>query len=92
VAEPTQGGDSDASQLLLAAVVATLAGAISMALGEYMATKSQKEVYIGDIELEKIHFKYHRAQEISQLRSIMQNDLLLDGIVLAFSFSDFPRC
>jgi VIT1/CCC1 family predicted Fe2+/Mn2+ transporter len=65
--------------LLLAGITATVAGALSMSLGEYLATKSQKEVYLGDLELEKAHFKYHRPREIAQLRAIMQNDLQLRG-------------
>ncbi len=38
-----------------------------MALGEYLATKSQAEVYAGDLEVEKQHFKYHRGPEIEQV-------------------------
>lgn len=76
------GGGVGTVQLLLAGITGSVAGAISMALGEYMATKSQAEVYSGDIELEKEHFKYHRALEIAQLRAIMQNDLQLEGDLL----------
>jgi hypothetical protein len=31
------------------------------------ATKSQKEVTLGDLKLEKEHFKYHREVELAQV-------------------------
>jgi len=76
------GGGASTRTLLLAGFTTALAGAVSMALGEYLATKSQAEVYDGDIALEKEHFKYHRGAEVAQLRAIMQNDLLLEGDLL----------
>jgi len=76
------GGGASPRTLLLAGFTTALAGAVSMALGEYLATKSQAEVYDGDIALEKEHFKYHRGAEVAQLRAIMQNDLLLEGDLL----------
>jgi VIT1/CCC1 family predicted Fe2+/Mn2+ transporter len=62
------GGGSDSFHILLAAITGAVAGAISMALGEYIATKSQGEVMASDIALEKEHFKHHRDVELEELR------------------------
>lgn len=56
---------------LLTAISAAVAGAISMGLGEYIATKSQANVNIGEFELEAEHFKYHRDVELEQLRGFL---------------------
>lgn len=64
------GGGLSSKDILLAGIAGTIAGAISMALGEYMATKSQSEVYDGDLELEKEHFKYYREVELEQVREV----------------------
>jgi len=53
--------------ILLAGVAGTVAGAISMAIGEYLSTKSQEEVYDSEMELEKEHIKYHLDHEIEEL-------------------------
>ena len=49
------GGGMATRNILLTAVAGAIAGAVSMAAGEYMATKSQDEVFQGEIELEKEH-------------------------------------
>ncbi len=60
------GLSSDA--VLLTGVAAAIAGAVSMAAGEYIATKSQDEVLQGEMELEREHLKYHRGRELDELR------------------------
>jgi VIT1/CCC1 family predicted Fe2+/Mn2+ transporter len=62
------GGGSDAYHILMAAITGAVAGAISMALGEYIATKSQSEVMESDLALEKEHFLHHREVELEELR------------------------
>ncbi len=57
------GGGLSTDGVLLAGVAAAIAGAISMAAGEYIATKSQEEVFEGEMELEREHLKYHREVE-----------------------------
>jgi vacuolar iron transporter family protein len=39
-----------------------------MAAGEYMATKTQEEVYQGEAGIERSHIAHHRAQELGELR------------------------
>ena len=44
-----------------------MAGAISMAIGEYISTKSQEQVYDAEKELERQHIKDHLDHEIEEL-------------------------
>ena len=44
-----------------------MAGAISMAAGEYLATKSQDELFEGEIAMERRHIQEHRAAELHEL-------------------------
>ncbi|HSR44223.1 MAG TPA: VIT1/CCC1 transporter family protein [Acidimicrobiia bacterium] len=68
------GGGMATRNILLTAVAGAIAGAVSMAAGEYMATKSQDEVFQGEIELEREHIRDFRDDELHELRD------LLDGI------------
>ena len=61
---------SPAKQILLAGVAASIAGAVSMASGEYIATKSQEQVFDREMELEKEHLLYHRDVEIQEIRDM----------------------
>jgi len=67
------GGQLAPREILLAGITGAIAGAISMALGEYMATKSQAEVVAGDLELEKEHFKYHREIELDEVEKMLKS-------------------
>lgn len=72
------GGGLGATEVLLTGVAGALAGMVSMAAGEYLATKSQEEVFQAEMELEKFHMKYHRAHERQELRE-MFGDMGLAG-------------
>ena len=72
------GGGLTASQVLLTAVGGAIAGAISMAAGEFLATKSQTEVLAREIKLEKDHIRDHRQMEVDQLREMLA-DLAIEG-------------
>ena len=61
------GGGLATGQVLLTAVAGALAGAVSMAAGEYLATKSQDEVLEAELSLERIHLRDHREMELDQL-------------------------
>jgi len=67
------GGGLDSTQVLLTAVAGALAGMISMSIGEYLATKSQDEVFDAEIALEKIHLRDHRQHEKDQLADMLGN-------------------
>lgn len=86
------GGGLDSQVVLLSAIAGAVAGAISMAAGEYLATRSQEEVFDAEIELEKEHIKYHRESEVAQFYDMFRDMGLpedrLDDVVSAFTHDD----
>lgn len=86
------GGGLSVEQVMLAAVAGAVAGAVSMAAGEYLATKSQDEVFESEIELEKVHLKHHRQSEVAQLEEMLAKIGIepedLPAVVAAFNRSD----
>ena len=72
------GGGLTTTQVLLTAVGGAIAGAISMAAGEYLATKSQTEVLARELKLERDHIRDHRDMEVNQLREMLE-ELAIDG-------------
>ena len=86
------GAGLDNDQVLVAAVAGALAGAVSMAAGEYLATKSQDEVLEAELKLERTHIRDFREMEVDQLRDyfrdmgIAEDDL--DSVVGAFEKND----
>lgn len=71
-------GGLSTNQVLLTAVAGAIAGAISMAAGEYLATKSQEEVFDSEIALERVHIEHFRDDEVAQLDGFFE-DLGMDG-------------
>jgi predicted membrane protein (TIGR00267 family) len=67
------GGGVSSKVVLLAALSGAFAGAVSMAAGEYMATKSQEEAIDGELELEREHFKYYKDRELDEVREYLGN-------------------
>ncbi len=53
--------------IIIAGIASAIAGAISMALGAYISSKSQKEVYLREIEQEKRHIEKAPKTELKQL-------------------------
>lgn len=86
------GGGLDTGQVLLTAVAGAIAGAVSMAAGEYLATKSQDEVLAAELELERTHIAHFRSQELAQLRGFFEDMGVkegdIDAVVSAFSDND----
>jgi VIT1/CCC1 family predicted Fe2+/Mn2+ transporter len=86
------GGGLDRQQVLLTGVAGAIAGAVSMAAGEYLATKSQDEVLIAEIALERTHIRDFRDLEIDQLRGFFTEMGVktedLDGVIAAFEDND----
>ena len=56
--------------MLLAALAASAAGAVSMAAGEYIATKSQEEVFDREEALERVHLRHRRSAERDEIREM----------------------
>lgn len=64
------GAGFSSRQVFLSATAAGIAGAISMATGEYIATKSQEETFEREMLLEREHLKYHREVERQEIRDM----------------------
>ena len=86
------GGGLDRRQVLLTAVAGAIAGSVSMAAGEYLATKSQSEVLESEIDLEKVHIEHFRNRELAQLHQLFRDIGIeeddLSDVVQAFSRDD----
>ena len=86
------GGGLDRRQVLLTAVAGAIAGSVSMAAGEYLATKSQTEVLESEIDLEKTHIEHFRNRELAQLHEMFRDFGIaeddLPDVVRAFSRDD----
>ncbi len=86
------GGGLNTSQVLLTAVAGSVAGAVSMAAGEYLATKSQDEVLAAELSLERVHLAEHRPVELQQLHDMFRemgiHDEDIPMVVDAFDRSD----
>lgn len=72
------GAGMSTRNVLLAGIAGAVAGAVSMAAGEYMATKSQDEVFQGELALERQHILDHREAELHELHDLL-GDLGLEG-------------
>ncbi len=86
------GGGLDRQQVLLTGVAGAIAGAVSMAAGEYLATKSQDEVLTAEITLERTHIRDFRELELEQLRGFFTEMGVrpedLEGVIGAFEDND----
>ncbi len=58
------------SDVMLAGVAGLVAGAMSMAAGEYVSVSSQADTEKADIELEKHHLEHHSEYELQELTDI----------------------
>jgi VIT1/CCC1 family predicted Fe2+/Mn2+ transporter len=86
------GAGLSREDVFITGVAGALAGAVSMAAGEYLATKSQDEVLESEMALERQHIVHHRDMELAQLRDMFEEMGLhesdLDSVVTAFDRSD----
>ena len=67
------GGGVSSDVVLLAGLAGAFAGAVSMAAGEYMATKSQEEAIDGELALEREHFEFYKDRELEEVREYLGN-------------------
>lgn len=85
-------GGLDRTQVLLTGVAGAIAGAVSMAAGEYLATKSQDQVFDAELALERTHIRDFREIELEQLRGFFQDmgirDADMDGVMSGFVDND----
>jgi vacuolar iron transporter family protein len=66
------GANLSNRDILLTAIAGMIAGAISMSSGEYIATKTQEEVFAGEAGLERSHIARYREQELHELRECFE--------------------
>ena len=66
------GGTQDPKFIILAGVAGLLAGAFSMAAGEYISMRSQRDVYVHLIETEKAEIEQWPEEEQQELSFIYQ--------------------
>ncbi len=57
--------------VLLTGIAGGIAGAISMSTGEWLATRSQEEVFDREVALEMVHLKHYRDAEVAQLDDML---------------------
>jgi vacuolar iron transporter family protein len=86
------GGGLSSTLILLTVLAGAVAGAISMAAGEYLATESQREILDAELKLEREHIRDHRDMEVEQLAGMFTDigvsSEKLDIVVEAFSETD----
>lgn len=86
------GGGLATDQVLLTGIAGAVAGAVSMAAGEYLATKSQDEVFEAELSLERHHIQHFRNQETAQLRDFFRDMGVtpedLDAVMSGFKNND----
>lgn len=86
------GGGLDRDQVLLTAAAGAIAGALSMAAGEYLATKSQDEVLDAELALEATHIQQFPGVELNQLRGFFEDMGVepehLPGVMAGFQDND----
>lgn len=75
------GGGLEVRQVLLTGIAGAVAGAISMAVGEYIATKSQEEVFQREMALERKHLRYHRKRELDELKDMFEETGLSEPLL-----------
>ncbi len=59
-------------QIAIAGLAASVAGALSMGLGEYLSTKSQSEYYAAEAQREREHIRDFPALEKAEVREMLQ--------------------
>jgi VIT1/CCC1 family predicted Fe2+/Mn2+ transporter len=72
--------DSGRGDIMLAGVAGLVAGAMSMAAGEYVSVSSQADTEKADLELEKHHLKNDREFELEELAMIYEGRGLDAGL------------
>ena len=71
LAAGVSGGGLSVHDILITGISGAVGGAISMASGEYLATKSQDEVDQAEIARERLHIANHRRDELRELRGLL---------------------
>jgi VIT1/CCC1 family predicted Fe2+/Mn2+ transporter len=73
------GGSGDGSVVVLAGVAGLLAGAFSMAAGEYISMQTQRELLEHELELERDHIEQFPLEEEAHLAELLAENGLEPG-------------
>jgi len=63
---------TDQDHILIVAIAALVAGALSMAAGEYVSVSSQADTELADLEKEKIFLETDWDREVEELAAIYE--------------------
>jgi VIT1/CCC1 family predicted Fe2+/Mn2+ transporter len=66
------GGSSAHGAVVLAGIAAIAAGALSMAVGEYVSVSSQRDVEKAEIKRERRQIETHPKEELQQLTALLE--------------------
>jgi vacuolar iron transporter family protein len=66
------GASPQGNAVLIAGIAGLLAGAISMALGEWLSVQSSRELYTNQIKIETMEINRHPQEEIEELALIYE--------------------
>eukprot|EP01083_Nonionella_stella_P042637 115097_1 len=66
------GGVTNMETLLLTSISGSVAGAVSMFAGEFLATRSQDEIMQGEAELEENHIMIYMNDELNELEELLE--------------------
>lgn len=66
------GAVSDSKLIVIVGILQIIAGSASMALGNYLATKSEKEFYVAQSKVEEWEIEHKRDQEVAEVRNIFK--------------------
>jgi len=78
-------GAENTSAIVLAGFAGLLAGAFSMAAGEYTSVKSQAELALAEIELERKEIQNNLDYEIRELAEVWMRRGVTESVALQFS-------
>ena len=83
------GGTAEQSIIVLGGIAGLVAGAVSMSLGAYISTKSERELREAEEARERWEVEHMREQELAETRAIFRakgiTGTLLDDVVAAVS-------
>lgn len=67
------GAIAQSNLIVIGGTLTIIAGAASMALGNYLATKSEKEFYEAQSKVEEWEIEHKRDEEIAEVRTVFKN-------------------
>ncbi len=67
------GANVDASFVRLAGIAGLIAGAVSMAAGEYVSMRAQQELFERELELERLEIEHNPETELAELVQLYRN-------------------